>query len=253
MERRVFVKGMFLFAGLVVVLIWFGLAIVLIEPARVADVMPILWKMRHPGLDSETLGLVLKGSVETLEMAVFGTIGGLVLALPLALVATAMGRAGRILMWPFAYGLQVIPALFLAVFSTIIFGLGLQAGVAALAVSGGGTFAWLLIRDLGGGTGRASSVKTSSQAKGVIDNFRAAGPLIARAITEQWQANIRNAVIVGLVGAGGIGFLWQQWIRLLEYHKVGTSILAVIVLIALADSLAALARWIIAAKARRFQ
>ena len=253
MEGRGFVKGAFLFAGLVVVLIWFGLAIVLIGPANIADLRPMLWKMSHPGLDSETLGWVLKGSLWTLEMAVFGTIGGLLLALPLALVATALGRAGRILMWPFAYGLQVIPALILLLFTTIIFGLGLEAGIAALAVSGGGTFAWFLIRDLGEGIGRAPLVKTSSQAKGVINNFRVAGPLIVTAITEQWQANIRNAVIIGVVGGGGIGGLWWQWTRLLEYHKVGTSILAVIVLIALADSLAALARWIIAAKARRFQ
>ncbi|GEM_PF-6892808 len=253
MEGRVFVKGAFLFAGLVVVLVWFGLAIVLIGPANIADVRPMLWKMRHPVLDSETLGWVLKGSVWTLEMAVFGTIGGLLLALPLALVATALGRAGRILMWPFAYGLQVIPALILALFTTVIFGLGLEAGIAALAVSGGGTFAWFLIRDLGEGTGRASSVDTSSWAKGVIDNFRLAGRVIVRAITEQWQANIRNAVIIGVVGGGGIGGLWWRWTRELEYHKVGTSILAMIILIALADGLAALARWIEAAKTRRFQ
>jgi len=252
-ERQVFVKGAFLFVGLVVVLIWFGLALVLIGPANIANAMPMLWEMGHPGLDSETFGLVLKGSVETLEMAVFGTIGGLFLALPLALVATAMGGAGRILMWPFAYGLQVIPALVLVIFTTGIFGLGLRAGIAALAVSGGGTFSWFLIRDLGGETGRASSVNSSSQAKRVIDNFRAAGPVIVRATTEQWQANIRNAVIIGLVGGGGIGWLWWHWIRLLEYHKVGTVILAMIGLIALADGLAALARWIIATKARRFR
>lgn len=253
MERRVFVKGAFLLAGLVVVLIWFGLAIVLLGSAKIANAMPIFGEMLHPGLDSETLGLVFKGSVGTLEMAVFGTIGGLLLALPLALVAMAMGRAGRILMWPFAYGLQVIPALILAIFTTVIFGLGLEAGIAALAVSSGGTFAWFLIRDLGGEGGRASSIETYSQAKGVIDNFRIAGPLIVRAITEQWQANIRNAVIIGLVGGGGIGWLWWQWMRLLEYHKVGTTILAMIGLIALADSLAALVRWITAAKVRRFQ
>lgn len=253
MERRVVVKGAFLFAGLVVVLIWFGLAIALTRLGNIANVMPIFWEMLHPGLDSEALGLLLKASVGTLEMAVFGTIGGLVLALPLALVATVMGRAGRILMWPFAYGLQVIPALILVIFTTIIFGIGLQAGIVALAVSGGGTFAWFLIRDLGGGIGKASSVNTSSQAKGVIDNFRLAGPHIVRAITEQWQANIRNAVIIGLVGGGGIGGLWMQWIRLLEYHKVGSCILAMILLIALADSLAALTRWIAAAKTRRFQ
>ena len=248
MGRGAFMKGAFLLAGLVVVLVWFGLVIALVRPANIANVMPIFGEMLHAGLDSETLGLVLKGSIGTLEMAVFGTIGGLLLALPLALVATAMGRAGRILMWPFAYGLQVIPALILVIFTTIIFGIGLQAGIAALAVSGGGTFAWFLIRGLGGEIGRASS-----QAKGISDNFRVAGPAIVRAITEQWQANIRNAVIIGLVGGGGIGWLWMQWLRLLEYPKAGTCILAVIILIALADSLAALVRWIIAAKARRFQ
>lgn len=252
MGRRAFMKGAFLLAGLVVVLIWFGLAIAFIGPANIANVMPILWEIGHPGLDSEALGIVLNGSIATLEMAVFGTIGGVVLALPLALVAMAMGRAGRILMWPFAYGLQVIPALILVIFTTIIFGIGLQAGIAALAVSGGGSFAWFLIRDLGAKIGRASSVETPSQGKGVTDKFRVAGPLIARAITEQWQANMRNAVIIGFVGGVGLGGLWMQWIRLLEYHKVGTTILAMIVLIALADGLAALARWFTTTKARRF-
>lgn len=253
MERQAFVKGAFLLAGLVFVFIWFGLAMVFIGPANIADVRPMLWEMSHPVLDSETLGWVLKGSVWTLEMAAFGTIGGFILALPLALVATALGRAGRILMWPFAYGLQVIPALILVLFTTVIFGLGLEAGIAALAVSGGGSFAWFLIRDLGSGGGRVSSIETSSQAKAIIDKFRVAGPLIVKAMMEQWQANVRNAVIIGVVGGGGIGWLWWQWTRELEYHKVGTTILAVIVLIALADGLAALARWIIAAKTRRFQ
>ena len=43
----------------------------------------------------------------------------------------------------------------------------------------------------------------------------------------RWDINVRMSTIIGFVGGGGIGFLLQQWINLLQYNMAGTAILAI--------------------------
>ena len=46
---------------------------------------------------------------------------------------------------------------------------------------------------------------------------------------------MRVAVVLGLDGAGGVGFLLNQYMRLFQYQKVCTVILLILILVMLVD------------------
>ncbi|MCK4316511.1 MAG: ABC transporter permease subunit, partial [Anaerolineae bacterium] len=43
----------------------------------------------------------------------------------------------------------------------------------------------------------------------------------------RWDINVRMSTIIGFVGGGGIGYLLQQWIRLLMYEEAGMAVWAI--------------------------
>ena len=63
----------------------------------------------------------------------------------------------------------------------------------------------------------------------------------------RWDINVRMSTIIGFVGGGGIGFLLQQWINLLQYNKAGTALLAIAVVVTTLDMVSAKLRGGIAA------
>jgi len=50
---------------------------------------------------------------------------------------------------------------------------------------------------------------------------------------------VRMSTIIGFVGGGGIGFLLQQWINLLQYNQAGTALLAIAAVIITLDMVSA--------------
>jgi len=51
----------------------------------------------------------------------------------------------------------------------------------------------------------------------------------------RWDINVRMSTIIGFAGGGGIGFLLQQNIRLLDYRAASVQMLAIAVVVALMD------------------
>jgi phosphonate ABC transporter permease subunit PhnE len=58
----------------------------------------------------------------------------------------------------------------------------------------------------------------------------------------RWDINVRMSTIIGFVGGGGIGFVLQQWINLLQYREAGVAVLAIAVVVAALDYASAKAR-----------
>jgi len=58
----------------------------------------------------------------------------------------------------------------------------------------------------------------------------------------RWDINVRMSTIIGFVGGGGIGFVLQQWINLLQYRQAGVAVLAIAVVVAALDYVSAQAR-----------
>jgi phosphonate transport system permease protein len=51
----------------------------------------------------------------------------------------------------------------------------------------------------------------------------------------RWDINVRMSTIIGFVGGGGIGFLLQQWINLLQYSQASTALLAIACVVIILD------------------
>jgi phosphonate transport system permease protein len=51
----------------------------------------------------------------------------------------------------------------------------------------------------------------------------------------QWDINIRMATIIGFAGGGGIGLMLNTYFGSLQYHKAGTVVLAIVLIVALMD------------------
>jgi len=58
----------------------------------------------------------------------------------------------------------------------------------------------------------------------------------------RWDINVRMSTIIGFVGGGGIGFLLQQNIGLLNYNSASTQMLAIAVVVALMDYISSVLR-----------
>ncbi len=58
----------------------------------------------------------------------------------------------------------------------------------------------------------------------------------------RWDINVRMSTIIGFVGGGGIGFLLQQNINLLNYRQASTQMLAIAVVVATMDYLSSVMR-----------
>ena len=51
----------------------------------------------------------------------------------------------------------------------------------------------------------------------------------------RWDINVRMSTIIGLVGGGGIGFLLQQNVNLLNYRDAATQMLAIAIVVIIMD------------------
>ena len=61
-------------------------------------------------------------------------------------------------------------------------------------------------------------------------------PLFITYFLFRFELNVRVAVVLGIVGAGGIGFLLTQYMRLFQYQKVCTLVLVILVLVMAIDA-----------------
>ena len=125
-------------------------------------------------------------------------------------------------------------------------GIGPFAGAVALALH---TVAAL---------GKLFSEQVESIAEGPLEAVRATGAnraqVIKFAVVPQivppyisflmyrWDINVRFSTIIGFAGGGGIGFLLQQNIRLLDYRAASAAMLAIAIVVSSMDYISSAVR-----------
>ena len=55
----------------------------------------------------------------------------------------------------------------------------------------------------------------------------------------RWDINVRMSTIIGFVGGGGVGFVLQQWINLLQYRNAAVAVWAIAIVVATMDYVSA--------------
>ncbi len=210
-----------------------------------------------PATNAEFLGLLLKATLETLAMATAGIALAFVLALPLAFVMTQSLSISRIGPGPGRWGsvalraaaralltlLRAIPEVVWALVLVRALGLGPAAGVLALAITYGGMLGKVYAEILESGDTRparalleAGSGRIAAVCYGLLPG---AAQELASYTVYRWECAVRASVVMGFVGAGGLGQLMDQSMKMLNGGEASSILLMFLALVLLADALSA--------------
>lgn len=122
--------------------------------------------------------------------------------------------------------LRTVPALILALLCTFLVGLGNLAGTLALTLSTFGVMTRLGYEDLENLDWRTAQALEASGCGWGKAFCRTILPRLLPGYLNNalylWEANVRQAAILGYVGAGGIGLLLNQQLAWRSYSRVGT-------------------------------
>lgn len=179
---------------------------------------------------------------ETLSIAFLGTLLAAVFALPVSLLAAKNIIPSVFLRFPvrrFLDSIRGVDTLIWALVWINVVGLGPFAGVLAIATSDFGAFGKLFSEALEGadrkqveGIRAAGGSKLHEIRFGLLPQVL---PVLAGQILYFIESNTRSATIIGIVGAGGIGLQLAEQIRVLEWQKVSTLVLMILVAVAAID------------------
>lgn len=192
---------------------------------------------------------ILNGLAETLSMAFLGTLLGALVAFPLSFLGAKNINRLPILRFGVRRGFDIIRAfetLILALIFIRAFGLGPLAGVLAIAVGEIGVLAKLY----------AEAIENTSTKP--VDGVTAAGasrpqsirfavlpqvwPVLLSITLYNFESNVRSGTILGIVGAGGIGFLLADRIGAYRWDEAWSIIVLIIAMVYVIDWLSALIR-----------
>lgn len=191
--------------------------------------------------------------VDTLAMSLAGTALAVAFSAPLGFLA-ARNTSPHPLVYRSAKlvlnGLRSVPELILGIVFVAAVGFGALPGVLALGLHSIGMV----------GKFFAESVEHVDEAP--VEAVRATGtaalgvlwhgvlpqviPQFADVSIYRWEYNFRASTVMGMVGAGGIGFELVGSLRIMDYREVAAILLVILAMVTLVDGLSAVLR-------RRFQ
>ncbi len=180
--------------------------------------------------------------VETLHMALIGTLLGVALSFPFGLLA-ARNLAPHPLVYHATRLLlninRAIPDILFALIFVAAVGLGPFAGVLALGVGAIGALGKLYAEAIEaidpGPTLAVRATGASRLQTFVYGVLPQALPLMASYSLLLFEHNVRSATILGLVGAGGVGFILTTYISLFQYRELIGALILIIIMVTLID------------------
>ena len=199
--------------------------------------------------DFSNFSSLIYSMIETIEIAILGTFIAIVLSIPLALLS-AKNIAPNIVVFfvarTFTVFFRAIPEFIIAMILVIAIGFGAMPGVLALGIHTMGFLAKFYAEDIEHiDKGPIEALKSSGASKGQIISFAVIPQIIPSFVANNLyilDRNIRMATMLGIVGAGGIGYELQSAFRMFEYQKVSAIIIIIFITIFIIDNLSSLIR-----------
>jgi phosphonate transport system permease protein len=232
----------------------------LLDPANLHVMATFVAGFLPPAVDREFLGYLLTATLQTLAMATAGMALAFIIAVPLALVATRVlsissigpadgrwrGRVVRQAVRTLMVLLRAVPEVVWALMFVRALGLGPAAGVLALAITYGGMLAKVYAEILESADARPARAVLQAGGGRVAALCFGLLPLAARELVSytvyRWECAVRAAVVMGFVGAGGLGQLMDQSLKMLSGGEVSSIALVFLALVILADEISAALR-----------
>jgi len=253
--------------GVAILVVWpalhyseFSLA-ALLEPGNAHTLLGFLSGFWPPAQGPEFLRLLARATLETLAIATAGMAIALVIALPCSLLATRSlslaslvpgaetSLLGRLLRWPvrgLLIVLRSIPELVWALLFVRAVGLGPTAGVLAIAITYAGMLGKVFAEIYESVDSRpASALLLAGGSRlqvfyyGLLPN---ALPELLSYSVYRWECAIRASLVLGFVGAGGLGQQMELSIRMFAGGEVASMLAIFLVLVLLMDRLSRLLR-----------
>tara|TARA_Y100000816_G_C26098752_1_gene581910 strand:- start:850 stop:1677 length:828 start_codon:yes stop_codon:yes gene_type:complete len=199
--------------------------------------------------DFSNLKSLLKAMFETIEIAFLGTFIAIVLSIPVGLFS-ARNLAPNYFVFLSARIVTIffraIPEFIIAMILVIAVGFGAIPGVLALGLHTMGFLAKFYAEDIEHvNKGPIDALKSSGASKGQIISFAVIPQIIPSFVANNLyilDRNIRMATMLGIVGAGGIGYELQSSFRMFEYQKVSAIIIIIFITIFIIDHLSSFIR-----------
>ena len=211
--------------------------------------LPLLWERGHFFVDTagkmfppdtSFLSAILIPLRDTVYISLLGTgLGGIIGAVGTLFCNGYVNRwkAMRIALKALVHVFRCIPVLILALLCTFALGLGMWSGVIAVTLSTGAVLSRLGYEDSENSelyTARVLEYAGAGRLKAWwVSVWKQIVPGYLANLLYLLESNVRNAAVLGFVGAGGIGLLLNEKLAWREYSKVGM-ILCVLYLVVLA-------------------
>lgn len=196
---------------------------------------------------------VVGATLETVQMAFAGTLLALLAAFPLGFLA-----ARNTTPHPAVYHavraalnlLRTIPDLALGLLFVAAVGLGAFAGTLALAIHTATVLGKLLSESVENiDEGVVEAIRTTGAGYTQMLSFAVLPQILPDLISftlYRLETNIRAASVLGLIGAGGIGYLMNASFRTFQYQEAAAIVLVLIALVMLVDHLSSRLRsWVV--------
>ena len=225
---------------------------VLFEPQSLQVSSRFLGSFWPLALDGEFLALVARETWRTVAMATAGVALALAIAIPLTLLSTRVlslsALSGRMAAGPYLLRqavrwllvvLRSIPELVWALVFVRVVGLGPTAGVLAIALTYGGMLGKVYGEILESSDTHATETLLRNGAGRLQGFAHGLLPASAAELTSytvyRWECAVRSSVVLGFVGAGGLGQQLDSAMKMFNGGEVASMLLVFMALVALAD------------------
>jgi len=187
---------------------------------------------------------IIDSIIETIQIAIIGTIGAILISIPFALLA-----ARNISPHPVIYQvtrlflnvLRSIPTLIWALIMVSAVGLGPFAGVMALIIGSLGSTAKLYAESFEQiDPDQVAAVRATGAGQVQVFNYAVlpqAFPLLATYSLISFEHNVRDSSILGIVGAGGVGFIIQKYTALFQFQRLMGAVIILAIMVTIIDRL----------------
>ncbi|WP_284943985.1 phosphonate ABC transporter, permease protein PhnE [Acidisoma cladoniae] len=203
----------------------------------IADILRRSWPPDIAGLPD-----MLWPALETIDIALFGTAVAVIFALPLALLAarnTTPATPVYVISRMFIALARVVPDLVWALIFVTAVGLGPFPGTLAIMLHSIGMLGRLfseVIEDMDMGPVEALTMTGASRmavfSHAVVPTVI---PSLLGITLYRLDENIRSSLVLGFVGAGGIGFLLLTSMELFQYRTVAMLLILTFVIVIVAE------------------
>ena len=197
-----------------------------------------------PPAGGDILPVLLSEMLVTVQIALAATLLGSIVAIPIGIFAARNVVTNRPVQTVFRLLIVFIrglPELIVAIIFVVITGLGGVAGALALAIGAIGLLSKLVADSLEETDVRVQQAVQAHGASPIQVFFaatvRQSAPAFVAHIMYLLDSNIRAATLLGIVGAGGIGFLLLNASRVMQFDVVTTIVILVLIVVLTVEAL----------------